>query len=201
MTEGGEGLGTAQGAAEASAGAKRRSHDHMHLLLMHDAGGISAADQIASLDHVHAEHHSERQFDTALSTRHGYLGGGQSAYERRDSSRHADHDPDLVDRLAQMWCVRADLDDLQGSGAACLDVGRDYHLPLLPLDGEQPQLAASCSCSRHTCPCGHMAASSTAGCKPFLASVSTHRLPWICRGVSNLIDIETQGVLAHQGWC
>ena len=49
--------------------------DHMHLLLMHNAGGTHAADQITSLDPVHAEHHSERQFDTALSTRHGYLGG------------------------------------------------------------------------------------------------------------------------------
>jgi hypothetical protein len=31
----------------------------------------------------------------------------------------------------------AELDDLQGEGAACLDVGREYQLPLLPLDGEE----------------------------------------------------------------
>lgn len=86
MTEGSDGPSIAQGAAEASAGAKCRSHDHMQLLLMHDAGGTHAADQITLLDHVPAEHHSERQFDTALSTRHGYLGGGQSACDRCDSS-------------------------------------------------------------------------------------------------------------------
>lgn len=45
--------------------------------------------------------------------------------------------------------LHADLEDLQGEGTACLDVGREYHLPLLPLDGKQPELPANSPDSVH----------------------------------------------------